>query len=87
MNPQHTIPTLNDGGFYLNESRGIATYLVSKYGKNDNLYPKDVAIRAIVDARLYFDMGVFYKAMGDIVVCKRYKNCLIKVYTRYQIIY
>ena len=29
---------------------------------------KDVATRAIVDARLYFDMGVFYKAMGDIVV-------------------
>ena len=82
MNPQHTIPTLNDEGFYLNESRGIATYLVSKYGKNDNLYPKDVATRAIVDARLYFDMGVFYKAMGDIVVCKRYENCLIKVHTR-----
>merc|ERR1712045_1022756 len=50
-----------------NESRGIATYLISKYGKNDKLYPKDVATRAIVDSRLYFDMGVFYKAMGNIV--------------------
>ena len=41
--------------------------MVSKYGKNDKLYPKDVAVRAIVDARLYFDMGAFYKAMGDCV--------------------
>ena len=67
MNPQHTVPTLNDGGFFLNESRGIATYLAKKYGKDDKLYPIDVSIRAIVDARLYFDMGSFYKAFGDCV--------------------
>lgn len=72
MNPQHTIPTMNDDGFILNESRGIATYLVAKYGKDDKLYPKDVKIRALVDQRLYFDMGVFYKAMADIVVRSKF---------------
>ena len=57
MNPQHTIPCMKDGDFCLNESRAIATYLITKYGKDDKLYPKDVVTRAIVDQRLYFDMG------------------------------
>merc|ERR1712141_981188 len=39
MNPQHTIPTMKDGDFCMNESRPIATYLASKYGKDDKLYP------------------------------------------------
>ena len=56
MNPQHTIPTMKDGDFCLNESRPIATYLASKYGKDDKLYPKDVTTRAVVDQRLYFDI-------------------------------
>ena len=68
MNPQHNVPCLNDNGFILNESRGIATYLVAKYGKDDKLYPKDAKIRAVVDQRLYFDIGTFYRAMHDIVV-------------------
>ena len=42
--------------------------LFSKYGKDDKLYPKDVATRAVVDQRLYFDMGTFYKAVGDVMV-------------------
>ena len=91
MNPQHTIPTMKDGEFCMNESRAAATYIIrfviknnclfkkinlynfflnfSKYGKDDKLYPKDVVTRAIVDQRLYFDMGTFYKAIGDVMVC------------------
>ena len=45
-------------------------YLVQQYGKDDKLYPKDPKVRARVDQRLYFDMGVFYKAFGDIVYPK-----------------
>jgi len=67
INPMHNIPTMVDGEFVLNESRAIAAYLVNKYGKDDKLYPKDAETRARVDQRLYFDMGVFYKAFGDTV--------------------
>jgi len=67
INPMHNIPTMVDGDFVMNESRAIAAYLVNKYGKDDKLYPKDAETRARVDQRLYFDMGVFYKAFGDTV--------------------
>merc|ERR1711872_869272 len=67
INPMHNIPTMVDGDFIMNESRAIAAYLVNKYAKDDKMYPKDPVVRARVDQRLYFDMGVFYKAFGDCV--------------------
>lgn len=60
VNPQHVIPTMDDNGFVLCESRPIMAYLVSKYAKNDQLYPKDPKARGIVDERLYFDIGTLY---------------------------
>ncbi|XP_032312297.1 glutathione S-transferase D2 isoform X2 [Drosophila ananassae] len=62
VNPQHIIPTIVDDGFVLWESRAITAYLVEKYGKDDSLYPKDPQKRAVVNQRLYFDMGI-YNAM------------------------
>ena len=59
INPMHNIPTMVDGDFVMNESRAIAAYLVQKYAEDDKMYPKDPEIRARVDQRLYFDMGVF----------------------------
>ncbi|XP_017000359.2 uncharacterized protein [Drosophila takahashii] len=64
LNPQHTIPTLVDNGFSVWESRAIAVYLVEKYGKDDSLFPKDPKKQAVVNQRLYFDMGTLYDAFA-----------------------
>ncbi|EDW91641.1 glutathione S-transferase 1 [Drosophila yakuba] len=58
INPLHTVPVLDDNGFYLSDSHAINSYLVSKYGRNDSLYPKDLKKRAIVDQRLHYDSSV-----------------------------
>ncbi|XP_052835659.1 uncharacterized protein LOC128252187 [Drosophila gunungcola] len=64
LNPQHTIPTLVDNGFSVWESRAIAVYLVEKYGKDDSLFPKDPKMQAVVNQRLYFDMGTLTDAFA-----------------------
>uniref|UniRef100_A0A1I8N3Q0 Glutathione S-transferase n=1 Tax=Musca domestica TaxID=7370 RepID=A0A1I8N3Q0_MUSDO len=66
INPQHTIPTLVDNGFAMWESRAIMVYLVEKYGKqNDPLYPSCPKKRALINQRLYFDMGTLWKSYAD----------------------
>ncbi|BFF92714.1 glutathione S-transferase 1-1-like [Drosophila madeirensis] len=62
INPLHTIPTLVDGDFAVWESRAILIYLVEKYGKDDSLYPKDPQQRAVVNQRLFFDLGTLYQS-------------------------
>ncbi|CAG9564202.1 unnamed protein product [Danaus chrysippus] len=66
INPQHCVPTLEDNGFVIWESRAIACYLADKYGKNDDHYPKDLQRRAIVNSRLYFDSSFLYPRLRAI---------------------
>nr|AHH02243.1 glutathione-S-transferase E4 [Anopheles arabiensis] len=48
LNPQHTIPVIDDNGTIVWDSHAINVYLVSKYGKpeGDSLYPSDVVQRS-----------------------------------------
>ncbi|CAH1175607.1 unnamed protein product [Phaedon cochleariae] len=54
MNPLHTVPVLNDGGFIIYDSHVIMKYLVNEYGKDDSLYPTNPKKAALVDQRLFF---------------------------------
>nr|QII57464.1 glutathione-S transferase delta2 [Xenocatantops brachycerus] len=60
MNPQHTVPTINDNGFCLSESHAIIAYLVDQYAKDDSLYPKDAKKRALVNHQLFFNVSTLY---------------------------
>ena len=60
LNPQHTIPVMVDNDIVVTESRAAMTYLISKY-KPSQLYPTCAKKRALVDQRLYFNIGTFYQ--------------------------
>nr|XP_008200938.1 PREDICTED: glutathione S-transferase 1 [Tribolium castaneum] len=80
LNPQHTIPTLEDeDGFAVWDSHAIMTYLVSKYAKDDSVYPQDIKKRAVVNQRLFFESGVIFFHMRNIarsllVHCQNFIN-------------
>ncbi|KAF7386886.1 hypothetical protein HZH66_011338 [Vespula vulgaris] len=65
INPQRTIPFLVDGDYKLSESRAIMCYLVDQYGKNERLYPQNPVSRALVNQKLYFDIGTLYKNLSS----------------------
>lgn len=76
-NPQRTIPLLDDNGKYIWDSHAIVTYLIGKYAKNDELYPKDLYERALIDQRLHFDSGILFprlRAISELLFIKKIPN-------------
>ena len=70
MNAVRQIPSIDDNGFHLAESCAIAQYLCDKYSPDNDLYPKDVHLRAQVNRILFFAAGSFWPMMRVYVVCK-----------------
>lgn len=79
MNPRHTVPVLDDNGTIVYESHAIMIYLVSKYGKDDSLYPKDPAKQSKVNAALFFESGVLFARMRTITVSHAMKAKLLNL--------
>ncbi|XP_044249125.1 glutathione S-transferase 1 [Drosophila takahashii] len=65
-NPQHTVPLLDDNGTFIWDSHAIVCYLVDKYGKSDELYPRDLVKRARVDQRLFFDASILFMSLRNV---------------------
>lgn len=65
---------MDDDGFIIWDSHAICTYLIDKYGKNDHLYPKNLYVRARINQRLYFDVGVAFAPLRPIAEAVFYKG-------------
>ncbi len=63
MNPNHRVPVLEDGDFYLWESRAIMQYLADKT-PGQSLYPHDPRARADVNRWLFWSGQHFAPAIS-----------------------
>lgn len=68
VNPQQTIPVLDDGGVVITASHAIMIYLVCKFGSDDSLYPTDLVQRARVHTALHLEAGVIFSRLSFLFV-------------------
>ncbi|XP_055641600.1 glutathione S-transferase 1-1-like [Toxorhynchites rutilus septentrionalis] len=68
MNPEHTIPLLDDNGFYLWESRAILTYLIDSFRPAHDLYPNIPKEKALINRVLYHELTEFYPNSFGLII-------------------
>ena len=69
MNPSSTVPVLVDGDVTIFDSQAISMYLVERYAKTDELYPKnDLIKRAKINERLFFIASYLFPRVFQIFV-------------------
>ncbi|MGE0327017.1 MAG: glutathione S-transferase family protein [Polyangiaceae bacterium] len=71
LNPNHKVPTLEDGDFKLYESNAILRYLCNKHELSD-WYPKDLKQRALVDQWLDWNQTRMAGPVFDVVFNKMF---------------
>ncbi|MCA9639647.1 MAG: glutathione S-transferase family protein [Polyangiaceae bacterium] len=71
LNPNHKVPTLEDGDFRLYESNAILRYLCDKHDLSD-WYPKDLKQRALVDQWLDWNQTRLAGPVFDVVFNKMF---------------
>lgn len=89
INPLAKVPTLDDNGFRLGESRAIMTYLINKYCPGTPLYPNDPAKRAKIDEMMYFHLKLFFAAgamLGGVILRKEFSLDQEKVKQWYDVL-
>lgn len=79
INPQHTVPTIDDNDFHLWESRAILTYLMES--RAPLTMPTSPKEKAILNQRLYYELGNLTQKLSALFVSEKlikWKNLFIK---------
>lgn len=66
INPQHCVPTIDDNGFILWESRAILSYLMET--RSPHLVPTSPKEKAILNQRLHFELGGLTSKFSSVFV-------------------
>lgn len=77
INPQHCVPTIDDNGFYLWESRAIQSYLLE--AKAPELLLTSPKEKAILNQRLQFELGGLTNKFVELIVSYHIKSLLCRI--------
>ncbi|KAK9881160.1 hypothetical protein WA026_014509 [Henosepilachna vigintioctopunctata] len=74
INPFHTVPAIDDGGFFVYDSSIIMKYLSKQYAKDDSLFPNDPKSGTLVEERMYFSSNYLFPKLREYFVPVLFEN-------------